>query len=81
MTYSISGKYIESDFVTNYFQKPKKALSQVLEQIRRVLRALPGQDKDFEIMLNTLEIKVPVNQRSWKRNSALIFYSKYQVQK
>ena len=78
MTYTnMTGNFVMPQ-ITNPF-----TTGRIIKKVRQVLRGLllsitAPKDKELEIMMNEMEVKVPVNPRSWKRNSALLIYSRYQ---
>lgn len=73
MYYPIMNK-LNLDFIS-YGKTP---FTRLKEKIISMYSGYPGVDKELAIMMNEMEVDFPINQRAWKRHSALIVYSRYQ---
>ena len=63
-------------FVDQKNDKPKSVLSVISRGIQFIFRPLIApKDKDLEQLILGSGFRFPVNDRSWKRNSALLIYS------
>ena len=79
MSLLITNKLPGCAFTAGSGQTPWKMFSRVVRAITRLLvPALVQKGSEQSWMVNGSAIKLPVNPRSWKRNSALLVHSKYQ---
>lgn len=78
MAYLLPNRYLMFSSAKIKNDRLSGMLSLLVKGIRRIaLRVLTPKDREMEIMMNELGVKLPVNARSWKRNSALIVHSKF----
>jgi hypothetical protein len=61
-------------------QTPKKSYFSLLKnKIKQAISHRISEDKEIATMMNEMGIDSNISTRSWKRHSALVVYSKYQV--